>query len=361
MYDAFDRGESAVGVFLDLAKAFDTLDRNILIEKLNYYGVGGVELEWFRSYFSERKQLVKYGGVNSDLMSINYGVPQGSVLGTILFCIFMNDIVKSSNYLNFVLYADDTCVFRSDSDISNNISIVNRELLNVKKWMQANCLTLNFKKCHYLLFRRKQRVLPDNINNIYLGGAKLNKQENTKYLGVVLDEHLSWAFHVNHLCRKLSKFIPLLYNVRENMLKENLRFVYNSLIYPVLIYCNVVWGGCCKTYLAPLQVIQRKILRIMSFKNRYDHTAPLFLDFNALTVDRINIYVSIILVFKCLQNRSNDVFQRYIGWLVLTLWLSLTPGLSIRGSLCAGEGVIFGISCLVILQEFTTVMLSKFT
>ena len=140
----------------------------------------------------------------------------------------------------------------------------------------------------------------------------MNKQQNTKYLGVVLDEHLSWAVHVNHLCRKLSKFIPLLYNVRENMLKENLRFVYNSLIYPVLIYCNVVWGGCCKTYLAPLQVIQRKILRIMSFKNRYDHTAPLFLDFNALTVDRINIYVSIIHVFKCLQNRSNDVFQRYI-------------------------------------------------
>ena len=151
------------------------------------------------------------------------------------------------NYLNvknyFVLYADDTCMFRSDSDISNNISIVNPKLLNVKKWMQANCLTLNFKKCHYLLFRRKQRVLPDNINNIYLGGAKLNKQENTKYLGVVLDEHLSWAVHVNHLCRKLSKFIPLLYNVRENVLKENLRFVYNSLIYPVLIYCNVVCGG----------------------------------------------------------------------------------------------------------------------
>ena len=84
------------------------------------------------------------------------------------------------------------------------------------------------------------------------------------------------------------------------------------LIYPVLIYCNVVRGGCCKTYLAPLQVIQRKILRIMSFKNIYDHTSPLFLDFNALTVDRINIYVSIIHVFKCLQNRSNDVFQRYI-------------------------------------------------
>ena len=175
LYDAFDRSKSTVGVFLDLAKAFDTLDMNILIEKLNYYiyEVGGVELEWFWSYFSERKQLLKYGGVNSDLMSINYGVPQGSVLGPILFCIFMNDIVKSSNYLNFVLYADETCVFRSDSDISNNISIVNRELLNVKKWMQANCLTLNFKKCHYLLFRRKQRVLPDNINNIYLGGAKV--------------------------------------------------------------------------------------------------------------------------------------------------------------------------------------------
>ena len=89
-------------------------------------------------------------------------------------------------------------------------------------------------------FQKKQRVVPDNINNIYLGGAKLNKQENTKYLRVVLNEHLSWAVHVNHLCRKLSKFIPLLYNVRENMLKENLSFFYNSLIYPVLIYCNVV-------------------------------------------------------------------------------------------------------------------------
>ena len=98
------------------------------------------------------------------------------------------------------------------------------------------------------------------------------------------------------------------------MLKENLRFAYNSLIYTVLIYrqCGGGGGGWCKTYLAPLQVIQRKILRIMSFKNRYDHTAPLFLDYNALTVDGINIYVSVIHLFKCLQNRSNDVFQRYV-------------------------------------------------
>ena len=135
-----------------------------MIDKLNHHGVGGDELERFWSYFSERKQLVKYGGVKSDLISINYGVPQGSVLGPILFCIIMNDIVKSSNYLNFVLHADNTCVFRSDSYINNNINIVNQELLNMKKWMQANCLTLNLKKKITIYFSEENKE--SCINNI---------------------------------------------------------------------------------------------------------------------------------------------------------------------------------------------------
>ena len=111
-YDAFDEGHNVVGVFLDLSKAFDILNRNILFMKLEYYGISSVEMVWFKSYFDDRKQIVCYRGVRSKPMKTNFGVVQGSICGPILFCIFMNDLCRCSNILNFVMYTDDTCVYR---------------------------------------------------------------------------------------------------------------------------------------------------------------------------------------------------------------------------------------------------------
>ena len=159
--DAFDEGHNVVGVFLDLSnsKAFDSLKRNILFRKLEYYGIRSVELEWFKSYFDDRKQIVCYKGVRSKPMRTNFGVGQSSICGPISFCIFMNDLCRCS-ILSFVMYADDTCVYNVGSDVNENMRMMNIELQRVSERMRSNCLTLNYKKkCYYIVFKRKQRLL----------------------------------------------------------------------------------------------------------------------------------------------------------------------------------------------------------
>ena len=143
LYAAFDAGRPAVGVFLDLAKAFDTVDREKLYRKLYHYGVRGAPLNWFKSYFSARKQCVSYKGVRSAMRSMGCGVAQGSVLGPILFLIYINDLPRCSVDLQFVIYADDTTVFFSSDNLDNTVNVINVELGRVSRWISSNSLTVN--------------------------------------------------------------------------------------------------------------------------------------------------------------------------------------------------------------------------
>ena len=204
-------GHSTVSVFLDLSKAFDSLNRSLLHKKFDYYGIQGKELDWFKSYFSERKQLVNYKGLRSEAMTTKFGVAQGSVAGPILFCIFVNDLVKCSNILKFFMYADDTCVYYSGADVNGNIGVMNSELTRVSNWMTSNGFMLNLNKCNYILFRHKQRVFPELLNDILIGGRKLDRLSSTKYLGLILDENLTWSAHINHVTRKVTRYVPVLY------------------------------------------------------------------------------------------------------------------------------------------------------
>ena len=141
-----------MGIFLDLSKAFDTIDHNILLHKLHHYGVRGIAYEWFKSYLNNRNQYTIYNHCKLESNTITYGVPQNSILGPLLFILYLNDIEYSSNILSFYIYADDTNIIVSDKTVDNLILTVNHELSQVSSWFKSNRLSLNIDKTNYIMF-----------------------------------------------------------------------------------------------------------------------------------------------------------------------------------------------------------------
>ena len=222
----------------------------------------------------------------------------------------MNDIVHCSSIFKFTMYADDACVYFSDRNAVTGVEIINRELVLVTKWIRTNRLTLNMDNCHYIVFHRHKRSLPNLLPQVEIENFEIEKCFSTKYLVVHLDETLRWNVHINSIIRKISKFVPILYNIRSCLDRTSLKLLYNCLIYPFLIYCNPVWGAANDTVLNPLIVFQKKIIRVISFKRRYEHTRPLFVELKILIIKTINEYMSGLSVHKSLMS-NNNLFTRY--------------------------------------------------
>ena len=258
------------GVFIDLKKAFDTVDHKILLHKLDHYGFRGVINKWFSSYLEGRTQTTQIGSFISKRKNTTCGVPQGSVLGPLLFLIYVNDIQESSGKLKFFLFADDTNAVYADKNLKSLESTVNQELCKLFDWLTANKLTLNIKKTNFVIFRPAQRKLTyhpkimifDNDQN---KNVALECKEFVRYLGIIIDNNLSWKHHIDHVAIKMSRTVGLICKLRHFLPRHTLLTIYRSLVAPYLTYGLMAWGQACKSYLEKPLKLQKRDLSFIYF------------------------------------------------------------------------------------------------
>ena len=232
-------------------KAFDTIDHNILLYKLEYYGFRGVVLEWFKNYLNNRKQYILHNNCKSDLKDIVCGVPQGSILGLLLFILYVNDIIYTSNVLDFVLFADDTIIFYTLIRIKvAKTNTINEELKEVSNWFKANKLSVNDGKTNYMILgtpHMTSRKTSDN-SNIVLNDTILERFKVTKFLGVLIDECLTWKNHIDCISKTISRNIDVMNKLKHSIPHCILRTLC-TLILPYINYGILIWGNTCKSYL----------------------------------------------------------------------------------------------------------------
>ena len=301
-----EKGNFVLGVFLDYSKAFDCVNHAILLQKLHYYGIRGIALEWFRSYLSSRKQFVMFNGIKSVYKDVQCGVPQGSVLGPILFLLYINDIVNVSDVLFPILFADDSNVFISGNNIDTIIQSMNAELEKLMVWLSINKLSLNIGKTNYMIFS-PPRKKPLATNPVIIRGTEIKQISETKFLGVVVDDKLSWKNHINYISRKISRGIGIILKARKFLPKSYLLSLYSSFIYPYYDYCIEVWGKASNIVLSKLIKLQKKAIRIISFKPSRDPTEPLFNSLEILPLNKIYLYKVGIYMFKLNNNLLPEI------------------------------------------------------
>ena len=272
--------EYTLGLFLDLKKAFDTVDHSILLKKLDHYGFRGVSNSWFENYLTGRFQYVCIEGINSEKREIKFGVPQGSVLGPLLFLVFINDLANASNF-STLLFADDTTLQLSSNDVVHLFSEANEQIKGIASWFQCNRLTLNTSKTRYAIFRTKNMILPPNLD-LKIGNEEISRvggdrpEQSFKFVGHIIDEHLSWTHHIRHVQNKISTGNYFLAKAKNFLPRKILLNIYNCLIKPHLEYGILSWGGVGTTKLKGLLTTQKKAIRNVAGEPSNSHTNPLF-------------------------------------------------------------------------------------
>ena len=303
-----DDGKVPFSVFIDLSKAFDTLDHYILIEKLKYYGIEGVQLQLFKSYLENRKQFVDINGTNSELLPINTGVPQGSVLGPLLFLIYVNDISVASNLLKALNYADDTtlsstlCAFEVN-DVPGNSALINSELNNISIWLRLNMLSLNVDKTKCMVFHTAQKniVYP----NLEIDGTAIEQVSTFNLLGIIFDENLTWKHHIDYICNKISRTNGILNRIKHYIPLHVKLSLYNSLVLSHLNYGILAWGLVNGRIIK----LQKRSIRTVTASKYNAHTEPIFKELKLLKFEDMYKVCELKFYYKYVHNNLPEYFQ----------------------------------------------------
>ena len=224
--------------------------------KLEYCGIRGISLDWLKSYLAGRKQYVTDNGTSSSTKVIKWGVPQGSILGPLLFLLYINDLPNVCKSTNPVLYADDTNLFINGKNLIDLQTAINSELAETSTWLKINILCLNVIKTHHMIFTHKRKIQPSVALSIE--GHPIDEVDNTKFLGVYLDNNINWKKHISYISGKVARGIGLIIKARKMLTRDALLTLYHHFVFPYLSYCNHIWGCTYPRNLKQLVVQQKE-------------------------------------------------------------------------------------------------------
>lgn len=293
--NSINSNTSSCALLLDLSKAFDLVDHSILIRKMERYGIRGSAQKWFESYLSNRKQITRVTKLNetnntlenfdSKPLANHCGVPQGSILGPLLFLIYINDLPQAIKH-QCVLFADDTTVIIESKNPQDYDTIINESLNDITKWLDINKLRINVMKTNVLRFKTWKSK---HINlNIAYDGTMIEHVNSARFLGVFLDEHLTWKNHIENICNKINKFVFALRKVKDITSKHTAIHVYHAYVCSVIRYGIIVWGNSVD--ISRVFIAQKKCIRAIFNLKWSESCRPVFQSNKLLTVPSIYIY-----------------------------------------------------------------------
>ena len=278
-----DDKDISLAVLMDLSKAFDTLDHDILTKKMAHYGIHGTALQWFTSYLTDRSQYVEIEGVSSNILPLYTGVPQGFHFGTAIISYIYERHTKLYKQFNFILHADDTTLSYTIQIPSLSPIDLNEELTQVYDWLAVNKLSLNVRKTKYAIFLAMNKRIQDAVPNLEINGIPLERVQTFNFLSLLLNENMSWKLHIDLLANRLAKCAGVLNEFKRVLPIHILRTLYFSMVQFRMMYCILTWGF---DYYR-IEKLQKEFLRIISSSKYNAHSEPLFKVLDILNIEYV--------------------------------------------------------------------------